>query len=91
MGMEAVFVVGGDLNLETITVTVYGSRKRLLPDGDWAKVPYVSGETVEELLTRLGISQEDVWMLTVNNQGVERDHTLSAGDEIGIMCPVEGG
>ncbi len=81
----------GTENLQTITVRAYGSRKKLLPDGDSAKVPYVLGETVGGLLARLNISEENVWMVLVNNQRVDRNHTLLEDDEIGIMSPVDGG
>ena len=77
--------------MDTIRVQAYGSRKRLFPDGDVAMVPYVPGETVKELLERLKVPDEDVWMIVVNNQTVNQDYVLSQGDRVGIMSPVEGG
>ncbi|HHW27393.1 MAG TPA: MoaD/ThiS family protein [Firmicutes bacterium] len=77
--------------METIRVQAYGSHKRLLPDGDVATVPYVPGETVKELLKRLKVSDEDVWMIVVNDQKVSYDYAIQPGDKVGIMSPVEGG
>ena len=77
--------------METISVQAHGSRKRLLPEGDVAIAPYIPGETVRELLERLKILDEDVWMIVVNNRQVGDDHVLSPGDRVGIMSPVEGG
>ncbi len=77
--------------MDTIRVQVYGSHKRLLPDGDVATVPYVPGETVRELLGRLQVPDEDVWMVVINNEKANEDHVISPGDKVGIMSPVEGG
>jgi len=77
--------------METIRVQVYGSHKRLLPDGDVAVVPHIPGETVKELLERLKVPDEDVWMVVVNDQKVDEDYVIKPGDKVGIMSPVEGG
>jgi len=76
---------------KNVEVRVYGSPKRLLPDGDVALVEFVQGETVNALLNRLKIADEDVWMVTVNEVAVGEDYVLSPGDKVGIMSPVSGG
>ncbi|MEX0975018.1 MAG: MoaD/ThiS family protein [Bacillota bacterium] len=70
---------------------VYGSHKRLLPQGDVAVVPYLDGETVQALLTRLNIPDEDIWLIVVNEVLVSEDFMLSPGDKVGVMSPVGGG
>lgn len=76
---------------KNVEVRVYGSPKRLLPQGDAAVVAFVEGETVNALLKRLNIPDEDVWMVTVNEVAVGEDFVLSPGDRVGIMSPVSGG
>lgn len=77
--------------METIRVQAYGSRKRLLPEGDVAIVPYIPGETVKKFLERLKVLDEDVWMIVVDNRQVNDDYVLSPGAKVGIMSPVEDG
>lgn len=77
--------------METIRVQAYGSRKRLLPEGDVAIVPYIPGETVKKLLERLKVLDEDVWMIVVDNRQVNDDYVLSPEAKVGIMSPVEDG
>lgn len=76
---------------KNVEVRVYGSHKRLLPQGDVAVVPYLDGETVQALLTRLNIPDEDIWLIVVNEVLVSEDFVLSPGDKVGVMSPVGGG
>ncbi|MGE5579576.1 MAG: MoaD/ThiS family protein [Bacillota bacterium] len=76
---------------KNVEVRVYGSPKRLLPEGDTAMVALVEGETVKALLRRLNIPDEDVWLVVVNEVVVSEDFILSPGDKVGIMSPVSGG
>ena len=77
--------------METVRVQVYGSHKRLLPDGDVAMVPYIPGETIKGLLKRLKVQDEDVWVVVVNNRTVNDEYVVSPGAKVGIMSPVGGG
>lgn len=74
-----------------VEVRVYGSHRRLLPDGDTAVAPYVAGETLKGLLTRLNIPDEEVWLLVVNEVLVDENYVLQPGDKVGVMSPVVGG
>jgi sulfur carrier protein ThiS len=76
---------------KNVEVRVYGSHKRLLPQGDAAVVSYQEGETIKSLLTRLHIPDEDVWLIVVNEVLVAEDFILSPGDKVGVMSPVSGG
>lgn len=76
---------------KNVEVRVYGSHKRLLPQGDSAVVPYIEGETVKALLMRLNIPDEDVWLVVVNEVLVGEGFLLSPGDKVGVMSPVGGG
>ena len=50
----------------------------------------VSGETVEDLVVRTGISREDVKIAFVNSRRVNLDTVLSDGDRVGL-APAVGG
>lgn len=75
----------------TIEVQVYGSHRRLLPEGDVASVGYVAGETVKGLLSRLNIPCDEIGVLVVNDVLVNDKFVLSPGDRVAIMSPVGGG
>ncbi|HHX28299.1 MAG: MoaD/ThiS family protein [Bacillota bacterium] len=74
-----------------LLVRIYGSHRRLLPEGDEARVPYVSGETVKGLLSRLNVPLDEVGALVVNGILVSQEFVLSPGDQVSIMSPVAGG
>jgi sulfur carrier protein ThiS len=76
---------------KNVEVRIYGSRRRLLPQGDAAVVPYVARESVKALLSRLNVPDEEVWLIVVNEVLVSEDFVLSPGDKVGIMSPVGGG
>ncbi len=76
---------------KNVEVRVYGSHKRLLPQGDVAVVPFIEGESVKALLKRLNIPDEDVWLVVINDALATEDYVLSAGDKVGVMSPVSGG
>lgn len=76
---------------KSVEVRVYGSHKRLLPEGDTALVPYTEGQTVKDLLRALNIPDEDVWLVAVNDVVVSEGFVLSPGDIVGVMSPVSGG
>ncbi len=76
---------------KTIEVRVYGSHRRILPEGDAAIVDHVAGETLKGLLTRLNVPPEEVGVLVVNGSIVTDKFVLSPGDQVCIMSPVAGG
>ncbi len=81
----------GDQGQKSVEVRVYGSHKRLLPEGDTALVRYIEGQTVKDLLRTLKIADEDVWLVAVNEVVVDEGFVLSPGDVVGIMSPISGG
>lgn len=74
-----------------LEVRVYGSHRRLLPEGDTAIVPYVPGETIKALLDRLTVPRDEVGVLAVNGAVAGEEYVLCPGDKVAIMSPVSGG
>lgn len=78
-------------SVPAITVRVFGSHRRILKQGHMDTVKYVPGETVAQLLQRLGVHEHEVWMVIVNGKTVSENYVLAPGDEVSIMSPVNGG
>jgi len=53
--------------------------------------PITTGETLLELIDRLGIPREEVKIVFVNGVAVPLDRPLADGDRGGIFPPVGGG
>jgi molybdopterin converting factor small subunit len=48
------------------------------------------GETIKDLLTRLGLRQEEIKIIFVNHKMSDFDTVLHDGDEVGLAPPVGG-
>ena len=53
--------------------------------------PISSGQTVEDLLTTLGVSIDEVKLIFINGVKGEMKSILKNGDRIGVFPPVGGG
>lgn len=74
-----------------IHVRVYGSHRRMFPQGEETTVDYVANETLKGLLSRLNVPGDEVGVLVVNDALVSPEFILSPGDRVAIMSPVSGG
>ncbi|HBH29383.1 MAG: MoaD/ThiS family protein [Desulfofustis sp. PB-SRB1] len=72
-----------------ITLNCFASLKPYTPDGGTLEL--AEGTTVEAVLTRLGIPQEEIRLIFVNSVHVSPDTVLKDGDRLGIFPPVGGG
>jgi molybdopterin converting factor small subunit len=59
------------------------------PEAD--QFPISSGQTVEDLLTTLGVSLSEVKLVFVNGIKGEMNAILKDGDRVGVFPPVGGG
>jgi sulfur carrier protein ThiS len=73
-----------------IDLKCYATLAPLMPDNAGA-FPLLPGETVLDLVTRLGIDPEEVKIVFVNGLTVDLDRVLADGDRVGIFPPVGGG
>lgn len=76
---------------DKIFLRSFGSHRRIFPDGDSAQAGFIEGELLGELLDRLAVPEEEIWIVTVNGKAADRSYLLSPGDKVDIMCPVLGG
>jgi len=74
----------------TIVVNCFASLAGSQPL-DAESFPIVPGETVAQVMARLGIPKEGVALIFVNNVHREPDTVLNDGDTVGFFPPIGGG
>lgn len=73
-----------------VTVKCFATLNRFQPAESEA-YPFAQGETVADLISRLGIAQKDVAVLFVNGVHAQPEQTLAHGDRVGLFPAVGGG
>jgi molybdopterin converting factor small subunit len=74
----------------TIVVKCFASLARYQPENAEA-FPITEGETVREVLGRLGIPEGEASLIFVNNVHRKRGQVLKDGDTVGFFPPIGGG
>ena len=74
----------------TIVVKCFASLATYQP-ADNEAFPIAPGETVGQLLARLGIAEGAVALIFVNNVHRQPDTVLKGGDTVGFFPPIGGG
>lgn len=74
----------------TIVVQCFASLAGFQPE-DANAFPIVAGETVAEVMARLGIPSEAVALIFVNNVHRQLETVLQDGDAVGFFPPIGGG
>ncbi|MFC1662291.1 MoaD/ThiS family protein [Gemmatimonadota bacterium] len=74
----------------TIVVKCFASLAKLQPE-DGEAFPIVEGETVGQVMARLGIPEGHVALIFVNNVHRKPDTVLKGGDTLGFFPPIGGG
>jgi molybdopterin synthase sulfur carrier subunit len=78
----------------TAHVKLFATLRRVRPDlslGQSFPVALPEGATIADLVSELGLPEEEVKLIFVNAHHRELDHVLADGDEVGIFPPVGGG
>ena len=74
----------------TITLKCFASLARFQPAGAKA-FPIAAGETVAQVMARLGIPESEVALIFVGNVHRKPDTVLEDGDTVGFFPPIGGG
>lgn len=73
-----------------IELKLFATLETYMPLGA-EHLPIQPGETVEALMTRLGVPLDDVKLIFVNGVKGEMSSVLRGGERVGIFPPVGGG
>jgi len=74
----------------SIVVKCFASLARFQP-ADAEAFPIAPGETVAQVMARLGVSPESVALIFVNNVHRQSETVLRDGDTVGFFPPIGGG
>ena len=78
----------------TVEVRLFATLRRQFPDlkvGEAMSVELPEDATVAQLVSKLGLPEEQVKVVFVNGTVRKADHCLTDGDEVGVFPPVGGG
>lgn len=73
-----------------VSIRCFATLSRFTPE-DAGAFPVAGGETVADLVARLGIPLDDLKLVFVNGEHVALDATLKDGDRVGLFPAVGGG
>ena len=75
-----------------VCVRFFGNLRNYLKNGqEVVQVDFQHPVTVEELLQRLGVDEQEIWAVSVNDQKVASDFPLTEDCEIMVFPPIGGG
>ena len=77
-----------------VRVMAYGDLRRYLPESErdsGAVIELAANATVTHMLDVLRLPHQSAWLIGVNDEVVDLDHTLDDGDRIELMLPIGGG
>ncbi len=80
--------------MPTVSVKLFATLRRHYPDlgiGEAMPVEIEDGATVQDLLQKLELPEDQVKIVFVNGIVRETDCELEEGDDLGIFPPVGGG
>ncbi len=72
-----------------VTVALYETLRKHYPER--GRVQLEAGARVAELLSRLGIAEDDVGILVVNRKDAQFNQILEDGDLVTVIPPMGGG
>lgn len=74
----------------TIQVKCFATLASHLPENS-DEFPIEQGDTVRSVAQRLGIGEEELHLIFINNARADLDSELSDGDRLGLFPAVGGG
>jgi molybdopterin converting factor small subunit len=74
----------------TIELLLFATLRRFLP-ADASAYPITAGDTVGEVMARIGIPRPEAKLIFVDGRHASLEHPLHGGERIGIFPPVGGG
>lgn len=75
-----------------VKVKAYGGLAHYLPEKkEEIEVEVGDGIALRDLVKNLGIPEEEIWLVSVDNEIRPKEAILKGGEEVLIFAPVAGG
>ena len=74
-----------------IEVELFGELRGLSKNGSKFEHDIEDGATIAQLLSEIGVRDEDSWSAAINGQVAYADTTLTAGSKVIVFPPIQGG
>lgn len=75
---------------KTIGLRLFATLEKHLSPGEH-RVPIHSGDTVQHVLTRLGVPVEEAKLVFVDGAQADLGTSLRGGERVGVFPPIGGG
>ena len=74
-----------------VKVNLYATLREHIGGAPSTEVEIEPGQTVEQVLQRLGVPAGQTRIIFVNNRAAELSHVLQGGEKLGIFPAIGGG
>lgn len=74
-----------------VEVELFGELKSLSENGPKFDVEVEEGSTIAQLLSKIGVRDEDSWTAAINGQVAYADTTVLDGSKVIVFPPIAGG
>lgn len=74
-----------------VKVNLFATLRRHIGGAPSVEVEIEPGQTVEQVLTGLGVPGDQTRIIFVNNRAAELSHVLQGGEQLGIFPAIGGG
>ena len=75
----------------SISAAILAQHPEGIRAGTALEVELPNNSTLTDLVTYLGLPQEEIKIIFVNGRARKPDYRLAPGDEVGIFPPIAGG
>ena len=74
-----------------VGVELFGELRSLSKNGSKFQLDDENGATIAQLLSEIGVGDEDSWSAAINGQVAYAESTLSDGSKVIVFPPIQGG
>lgn len=74
-----------------VEVELFGELRNLSKNGSKFEVEVEEGATIEQLLSQIGVRDEDSWTAAIDGEVAYADNKLADGSKVIVFPPIAGG
>jgi len=74
-----------------VKVNLYATLRKYIGGAPSVEVEIDPGQTIAQVLKRLGVPADQTRIIFVNNRAADLSHALQGGEQIGIFPAIGGG